>query len=349
MPFTVILGLLLATAPASELQIHWQGEPACVDTSTLDSRMSALLATPRSAGASVGLSASRAGDGWRISLEARDAQRQIHRVLRGRDCRTLTEAVALIVAVQLDPVRTAATAWPEPISVVRSTPPSAPAPSPSVPAPSPAAPVPGTTTSPGSSTGSSTGSSPSPEPSATASVEPSPGPRPRAVRLLLSATASGEVGVLPRGAAAFEVGVGAAWPHARVELGGLTSVGPDTIADELPSVGGRFRLFTGLIRACGVMARNRVELPLCAGVELGDLRALGTGLEQPATVDALWVALTGGARPRWVATPRLAVGGALDLVAPLRRHRFATAEAGPVHEVAPIGARLGLHLELRLP
>lgn len=165
----------------------------------------------------------------------------------------------------------------------------------------------------------------------------------------------------PRAGAALELAGGVGWSHARVELGALASVGPDATSERLATVGGRFRLLTGLVRGCGVPGNERVELPLCAGLELGDLRATGTGLRRPATVNALWVAAVASARPQWSPRlrstsaaddrrrARLALGALLDLVVPLRRHRFATPEAGLVHAVDPVGVRLGLRVELRLP
>jgi hypothetical protein len=166
--------------------------------------------------------------------------------------------------------------------------------------------------------------------------------------------------VQPRAGAAFELAGGVGWPRARVVLGALASVGPDAVSEQLASVGGRFRLFTGLVRGCGVPERGRIELPLCGGLELGDLRASGTGLRRPATVDAPWIAVVASARPQWIprlrsagaadgSRARLAVGALLDLVVPLRRYRFATAEAGLVHAVDPVAVRLGLRVELRLP
>lgn len=183
-------------------------------------------------------------------------------------------------------------------------------------------------------------------------------PRPRA---LASVAVAGEVGVQPRAGAALELAGGLGWSHVRVELGALASVGPDAASERLATVGGRFRLLTGLVRGCGVPGNERVELPLCGGLELGDLRATGTGLRRPATVDAPWVAAVASARPQWSPWPRagsgsgerrrarLAVGALLDLVIPLRRHRFATPEAGLVHAVDPVAVRLGLRVELRLP
>ncbi len=333
-----MLGPALADPP---LPVHWHGPPACVDPSSMTSTLVELTGQPPPTDVELSLRAEPREHGWTISLHLHGSDLELQRTLEGRDCTTLTAAVALVIAVRLDPVAVTDGIWPEPTRVIPVEPaPTEPVPIEPVPVGEPAPETP-------------------PPPSSRSTVEPtaateSPTPeRPRGNRLVprvvVGTTVSGELGVLPRGAAAFELTAGAAWPRARLELGGLTSIGPDAAAQSLPSVGGRFALLTGLLRACGVVARDRLEVPLCGGLELGRLRATGTGLREPATIDAPWIAITGGARPQWVPVPRVALGAALELMAPLQRHRFAIEEAGPVHAVAPVGARLGLHLELRLP
>ena len=155
--------------------------------------------------------------------------------------------------------------------------------------------------------------------------------------------------MLPVAAASFELSAGALWPHARIELGAMASIGPDASATDLPAVGGRFRLFAGSLRACRILGERRFQLPLCGAFELGDLRAEGTGLQTPETIDALWVAAAVGARPQWQLHRMVALGGLIDVVLPVQRHRFSIAEGGLVHAVAPVATRLGVALSLRLP
>lgn len=323
------LAAVLASAPA-ELPIRWDGPPACVDAAGLGTRIHALVGptTPRPAAALV-LGAEPWAGGWRVTLvlEPPGAAEALRRTLEGRDCATLTEAVALVVAVHLDAVAVAGVLMAEPL----------------VEPPAPARPVEPAKAEPGPSAQERTTPASAP---VTLAAPRSSRPRPRA---LASVAVAGELGVLPRGAAAFELAGGVGWSRARLELGGVASVGPGVASERLPTVGGRFGLLTGVVRGCGVAWRSRVALPLCGGLELGDLRATGTGLQRPATVNALWVAAVASARPQWAPWPRLAVGALLDLVVPLRRHRFATPEAGLVHAVDPVAVRLGLRVELRLP
>lgn len=323
------LASVLASAPA-ELPIRWDGPPACVDAAGVGTRITALVGptTPLPAVALV-LGAEPWARGWRVTLalEPSGAGQALRRTLEGRDCTTLTEAVALVVAVHLDAVAVAGVIMTEPL--VEPPAPTRPT--------EPAIPEPGPRTV--------ERATPVSAPVALA-VPRSPRARPRA---LASIAVAGELGVLPRGAAAFELAGGVGWSRARLELGAAASVGPGVASERLPTVGGRFGLLTGVLRGCGVAGRSRMELPLCGGLELGDLRATGTGLQRPATVNAPWVAAVASARPQWAPWPRLAVGALLDLVVPLRRHRFTAPEAGLVHAVDPVAVRLGLRVELRLP
>lgn len=330
-----LIALLLSASPPVGLETRWDTSPACVEAHALPARVASLSGREAMPAARLSLGAERSGVQWKVSLELEtpgsSSAAPLRRTLEGRDCATLTEAVALVVAVQLDAVavaqviasREAAPSLeqvelPEVLEVAE---PSSPAPTRS-PAPALRA--------------SDSDSAPS----------PSRRPRPRAI---VGLAAAGELGILPRGAAAFELTGGLGWPRASLELGALTSLGPDGVSEQSPAVGGRFRLFTGLVRSCGVPSQGRLALPLCGGLELGDLRAVGTGLQRPSTVNAWWVAVVASARPQWWVSPRFGVGALLDLVVPLRRHRFAIAEAGPVHEVAPVAVRLGVHVSVRLP
>jgi hypothetical protein len=354
-PLAALAPLSLASAPM-ELPIRWDTVPACVDAEGVPARVGALVGDRETVAGTLVLGAERRGGGWGISiaLEPSGTEAPLRRTLEGRDCTTLTEAVALVVAVHLDavaaaherlehgaPVRSDASS----VSPLDAGLGDAPRVSSVAAPPSEVEP-----------SGEATSRSASPR-AIDSRDERASRPRPRA---LASFAAAGEVGIQPRAGAAFELAGGVGWPRARVELGALASVGPDATSERLASVGGRFRLFTGLVRGCGVPGREPLELPLCGGLELGDLRAAGRGLRRPAIVDAPWVAVVASARPQW--TPRLrsaagangrrarlALGALLDLVVPLRRHRFAASGAGLVHAVGPVAVRLGLRMELRLP
>lgn len=357
-PLATLASASLASAPA-EPTIRWESPPACVDAASVPARVGALVGERGVEAGSLVLAAEPGGETWRISLvlEPAGGAPPLRRTLEGRDCATLTEAVALVVAVHLDAVAMASAIEREGVWDRTSVPPVAGVPGKAAGPPVEVAPHEVAPRDGSDARGPAVELGEGSPPARSSGERDDRAPRPRA---LASFGVAGEVGVQPRAGAAFELAGGVGWPRARVELGALASVGPDAASEQLAGVGGRFRLFTGLVRGCGVPGRERIELPLCGGLELGDLRASGTGLRRPATVNAPWIAVVASARPQWVprlrsasasngSRARLAVGALLDLVVPLRRHRFATPEAGLVHAVDPVAVRLGLRVELRLP
>jgi hypothetical protein len=353
----VLAPLWLASAP-SRMPIRWDTPPGCVDPASVPAQVEALVGERGTAAGSLVLAAEQHGEAWRISLvlEPLGGEPPLRRTLEGRDCTTLTEAVALVVAVHLDAVASADGLAREEASDGAERDGSGVPPVDGVTRETPGEGMPREGSNARGPAVAIDEGAPS-MPAAGSRDDRTSRPRPRA---LASFGVAGEVGVQPRAGAVFELAGGVGWPRARVELGALASVGPDAVSERLADVGGRFRLFTGLVRGCGVPGRERIELPLCGGLELGDLRASGTGLRRPATVDAPWIAVVASARPQWLprlrsagaadgSRARLAVGALLDLVVPLRRYRFATSEAGLVHAVEPVAVRLGVRVELRLP
>lgn len=332
----------LADPPPSWLRAEWAGTAACVDAGSVPERVEQMLGEATPPPTHVRLRAEPAGDAWDVILDLEVEGPAISRTLRGRDCETLTEAVALVVAVHADPLSVAAH-----VEAVRTEASTSRVPEPSSETEIVAPPRP---TGPPRAERQAEASRPAPRrpPPRERTSRREPPARPRAS---LGATVAAELGALPTAGASFELGAGLLWPHAQAEIAGLMSIGPSATAPELDTVGGRFRLYAGIARGCGVLGGGRFEVPLCGALELGDLRGRGQGpgLERPETVDGLWVALSLGARPRWVLHPRVALGAVADLIVPLRRHRFAVPNVGVVHEVAPIGARLGLSLQVRLP
>ena len=244
---------LLGPAPSAGPRIQWRGEPGCVATERLDAQILALTGRPPIP-VDLTLEATRQGDRWRVGLEVHGETVRFERTLVGRDCQTLTHAIALILAVQLDPVAVADAVWSQNAAGTQAEAPKVTTASetrPRVPAPSP---------------------DPSPPPRSAPPEPPPPAdeptPRPHA-RPLLDAALMAELGILPRGAAAIALTTGAAWPRARVEVGALVSLGPDGTAPDRPSVGGRFRLFTGVVRGCGGRGEGAVLAAAVRGPRAG--------------------------------------------------------------------------------
>lgn len=321
-------------APRATIELDWQAPPSCPSADQLRERVRRYLpeldeplapgATPMRARAIVEDESSA----HVVELRMDNAAGQSVRRFSAADCELLTDAVALVIAVTWDPVEA---------SLVLEEGAGGEAPvAPPPPEPPPPAPR--------------EGLSPSPTPSArSSSSSASTATRPRdrgAARLGLRVFGGGGYG--PTNAAFGSLGgsvavfsrrwralVDGRWVLPRaVRLTG--------------TVGGRFEAWTVGGAGCFVPARGRLEFPLCAGFEAGQLR--GEGLPSLASVEGArfpHAALRVIPGVSWAPLERLAVGLDLALSAPLTRAEF-TVDGAVVQGVAPVGVLVVAGLELRL-
>lgn len=321
--FVGLLVLALQATPTSHsADVRWVGPAQCVDEVELGALVVELAGVSPSP---ITLSVTGAAPAaWRVEVTYEDTTR----VVESDDCALLTEVVALIVAVRIDPIRTAVGVG---VGVEPATQPEPePEPTPALePAPE-FAPTP----------------EPEPEPSP---IPMSRGPeraRPQARRLLPSAVigAAGSLGTLPRGGVAFRADVGLRRNAFELDIGALATLGPESRA--INGVASTFRLFGGLAQACWVLESGTVEVPLCGRAEVGVLTGRPRGLENPKNVNALWVApaLRAGLGP---SRGRFAPEGFLEVAAPLQRHRFEVEGVGRLHRLPPVVLRLGIALRWR--
>jgi hypothetical protein len=84
------------------------------------------------------------------------------------------------------------------------------------------------------------------------------------------------------------------WPGFRVELGAGYWFARSITYDTLPTVGARLQMYGAVARICPTATLGEVEIPLCAGVEAGVVRASGFGVPEARTSDRPWVALIVG-------------------------------------------------------
>jgi hypothetical protein len=148
------------------------------------------------------------------------------------------------------------------------------------------------------------------------------------------------------GSLALELGVsGHLW---RWGLRGV-AVLPRTLDTE---AGRRARYEAWLVhtRGCVVptVAKTRIELPVCVGIEAGVLRGGGIGsTPNPRDAGQPWAAIAIGPGLRWVPHHRVALGIEIDLLAALLRGGFTIGdEVAQRH--APVGIRALVGVELRL-
>ena len=95
-------------------------------------------------------------------------------------------------------------------------------------------------------------------------------------------------------------------------------------------------------------AVDLVELPLCAGVELGALVTSGVGFAGARTVRTPWAAAELQPAVVWRFTRRLALWSAVGLVVPITRASFAVDPLPELFRIGAAGLRAAVGLEVHL-
>lgn len=276
MALTAGIGLLLAapvapTVPTIEAPsdrpadytLDWRAPPLCPSAFEVHDRIAALRhAEPGGSGAlTIVGEVERHGERYVLTLATDYAGRRDRRRVTARACDALAESTAIVVATALDlGVATAIERVPdEPAPNTDATTEPQPSPTP-MPTPADDLDVTATTDAPTSTP-------------ARATKQPSAPTRPLAS---LRLAALGELGTLTRVTGGIALGVGAVWPQASLELTGMYLT-PRVRRDGLGR-GGRFDAGMANLRGCFIARAGRLELPLCGGFELGDLRVDTRGL-----------------------------------------------------------------------
>jgi hypothetical protein len=84
------------------------------------------------------------------------------------------------------------------------------------------------------------------------------------------------------------------WESARLELGAGYWFPKDAHFVELPTVGADLSLAAAMFRVCATPRLGSVELPTCAGLEAGDMRGVGFGVDTVRAADRAWIAVVLG-------------------------------------------------------
>lgn len=325
------------------VELDWQAPRGCPEERDVQATIARLVGQP--------LASERAGagsstqvhavvrtrpEGFEVELHTRHGAAEEHRTFAAPRCEALADATALIVAVALRPLETAAA------STTASE--AAPDPAPSVAPPAVAPPR----RPPAAATPVPTARAPAAAPPAPASPAAA---NARAIGGALAVTAGPAVGVLPGVAAQLAAVLALRGRRWRVEAGGTYWFPRTAGTADQPTV--EIGLGSGTVRGCYVFARARLELPLCAGAELGAMRGRGQGVGVLSkTSRSLWAAAHAGPGLTWRLGPWAAVRLAVDAIVALRQPGFdlrIDGERVELHRAPPVGGRAALGIELRWP
>lgn len=260
---------------------------------------------------------------WRLELVIGSDRREI----RASSCEALAEAAGLLIAVAADPALSADP--PEPPAAEVPPPPPEP---PAIVAPTPA---------------------PAIEPVAvTEPVTPTAPRAPPRIGAAVRAEVTGQfLRVLPAPAAvAFGGAVALRLPRARLELRGRYFLAQRARYDEAGvDAGGTIDLWTLGTSACYAPRRGRLEVPICAGIELGAMVGRSFGATMPGSARALFAALPVDATVIWAPIPRVGLALGLGATPAVRRPSFHLRDRDPVFVAGPFGLRVLGGVEVRFP
>lgn len=308
---------------APELTIDWRAaadSADCPDRSWVDGQIAAQLGRPPRPNVNEGVEAQvdieSVPAGLQLTLRTKSGAAAGERVVVGKDCRELSDAAVLIIALAVTDAR-------ERESEQQPPPP---------PPTQPAAPAPRTAALPSSS-------------------EPVPG-KPRS-RFVVRADALLDVGFLDRATAGPALAFGLSHGIWRAELAGLWLL-PRTLQGARSQDGTvEASLWAGQLTACALLGSGIIQGGPCAAAELGQARGEGAGsaTTRRARNHTLWAAGSLGARLSLRLVSGIALMVQTDLLVSMRRPQFVTAEAvsgarSLVYEptAAQLRARLGVEL-----
>jgi len=337
------------------LQLQWRAPPACPGPEEVWARVRQRVPdvdeplAPGQVPLDLRASLEPVPGGFELELRLTQGPDFHARELSALDCSLLTDAAALVIAVALDPVATAASVpWTAPAAAPELELDPLPERAPEIPAPLD---PPDALPRPPDDDEANARTVEGPGDRAPRSLTLA-GPRPRPgstvdLRVGLRALAGGGYGPMNTAYATIGGGVALLGDRFRVALDGRW-VARRTIAR--PSgAGGQIDAWLLGAQGCFVPSARRIELPVCAGVEAGRLR--GRGLSTLPVVEEAAIphaALRLGPGLAWAPTERLALGFDLELAVPVTRGEFVIDQI-VIQRVAPVNVRGVLGVELRLP
>jgi hypothetical protein len=307
---------LLAGEPPPELterlQLRWEAPEGCPDHDDAVERVTRFLGRPPGRAddphvrATVRITEREGLFVAELDLADDDGQRR----LEAERCEVVTDAAAYIVATMIDPMVDLPMPEADPEAAAEPAPAVEPAPPPREATREPAA-----------------------VPERRASPTPRSAARGRA-RAALRVGPAIAVGPLPSVAPGIAGGAALLLHRVRIELlAAHWFARPARLAGR-PEVGGDIDLTTGAVRVCPLAMLRPLEIPVCAGFELGSMHGRGVGISDPAEARLLWAAFSAGAGLVWMPARRVGMWLDTTLVVPVSRPVFSAENVGRLHQPA---------------
>ncbi|MEM9458670.1 MAG: hypothetical protein AAGF11_31125 [Myxococcota bacterium] len=348
---------LITGTPAAPVQ--WTAPPQCPDQAQaqalVDAELAEITALDRE---TLEIQGTVRPDppGFVLEVVLHSAEGNIERSVRLEDCDVAAEALALVVAIAVDP-RRAPDRDASPIEPTDASPTDA-APTDAAPTePAPAETNPADASAPSGAASTK----PEPEPERRSSFETSTEPegaapgrdRPEAIRSRVPRAAvsiGGGVGlgVLPTTGGQVEGAAAAVWRRAR--LGVQLDYWVRRRA-RLPGtrIGGNLSIISARLVGGAIVPWRRLEFPFLGFVGVGTLIAQGAGLDESSTSAVLWAETGARAGIQWFVRPWLGLGAHAEFLVALVRHTFVLSNTEVVTRTGPVGGGVRAGLEFRFP
>ena len=309
----------LGAGPSAPIDLQWTAPTECPSDPEVEARVRDLVGPDvgLAGGATANVVAS--GDRFAASITLRSDRGTTTRSFAADSCEALADAVALVVAVGLDPLAVS--------TVVREVAPTIVAPPRVDPIASIEEPV-------------------GPRVEAPPPRRPAPRRRP-SLGLRGFAHGTATLGILPDVGGLAGGGIALTLDRARLELAGHHEVGRLFTHPDAPESGALIGASAARLAACWTPSAARFIFPLCAGAEIGAMAARGRGISNPGpAVRALWAAAVPHVRALWFPVRVFGFGLVLEMPIALTRPEFVIDDvAGPIVDLGRIGARVGLVFE----
>lgn len=332
--------------PPGEPRLEWVAPPQCPDETRGAEHLTRFLGGRElPAPARVELAPSPMGLVATVTVDG--ATRTLHAV----DCETLARAAALVVAVSLDPIATAAMVLEDDRGELeRPASGSAQGRAPAQLSTSSVA----TAREPSGAQGAAANETIAPPPARRRGWDRADMP-PRADagfaggnRHWLAASGGIGLAIIPPLTGAVRLGYAFERSLLRVQAE-ITYAAPRPVTYVAePTVGGRFQTVALGARACFAPAAGRVAVPLCGGVEGGPIFGRGIGVSNMQSPVGAWVGGLAGAAAVVRVHARLALVAGAELLVALSRPAFHVGTRGTLFTAMPMGLRAMAGIELRL-